>query len=248
MALRSAEERSAWPWTRRAIPASRFHRRDRGRSSSPNAMAGTWTHENVPGGFVGDDSRACLAIDSLGNPQVGHPDLNSGELIHAKKTGGQWRLAHIPTRLTPVHADNSIGAVHLSLNPRNDLAHFIYTDLATHGIGFAHTGNLGPTPVPVHVAANDLTRFGHPSAAFDPSGNLFVGYIKIFQTGGPQNDISILETHMVGVQPVTFSVPDVIDDSTNLAVNRPTSIVRTFLRGCLAYFDFASKTLSRARL
>lgn len=198
---------------------------------------------SVSEGFVDSDSRAWLAIDSAGNPQVAYRDRSSGELIHAKKAAGQWTLEHIPTHLTPLRTANSIGAVHFSLRPSNDVAHFVYTDLATDGIGFAHNGSLGPTPVPVHVASSDLVTFGHPSAAFDSSENFDVGYVKFFETGGPQNDISVLGTTMVGVQPVTFSQPVVVDDSPNLAVNRPTSIVKTDFRECLAYFDVASKTL-----
>jgi hypothetical protein len=97
--------------------------------------------------------------------------------------------------------------------------------------------------VRVHVADNNQVEFGHPSATFDSSGNFFIGYAKFFETGGPENDVTVLGTNMVGAQPVTFSPPVVVDDSPHLAINRPTSIVRTLFGGCLAYFDVASKTL-----
>jgi len=116
---------------------------------------------------------------------------------------------------------------------------------ATDDIGFAHTGNIGPTPVPVQVSSSshDLTTFGHPSASFDPSENYFVGYIRFFETGSPQKDVAVRETHVVDIEQGTFSTPVVIEDSPFINVIRPTSIVRTFSDGCLAYFDSANKTV-----
>src|SRR6185436_3783975 len=97
--------------------------------------------------------------------------------------GGQWSFARIPTRLTPDHGTGGVGTLHFSLHPgeldteSRDVAYFAYTDLATDGVGFAHTGNIGPTPVTVEVPLNDLITFGNPSASFDPSENFFVGYV-----------------------------------------------------------------------
>src|SRR6476469_3958764 len=189
-------------------PRIAFSQKGSGQIIVAQRNSGTWTHENVPGGFVVDDSPVWLAIDSVGNPQVGYRELNGSELIHAKKSGGQWSLAHIRTRLTPDHATGGIGTVHFSLHPgeldteSRDVAYFVYTDLATDDIGFAHTGNIGPTPVPVQVSSSshDLTTFGHPSASFDPSENYFVGYIRFFETGSPQKDVAVRETHVVDIE------------------------------------------------
>src|SRR5882672_2952742 len=113
--------------------------------------AGIWTSENVPGGAVGQGTRMCLAIDSQGNPQLAYrDDLSSGELIHAVKSAGQWTFTHIPTRLTVGGGPGGVGSVAFALHPgrldteSRDVAYFVYVDLATDGVGFAHTGSLGP--------------------------------------------------------------------------------------------------------
>jgi len=148
--------------------------------------AGTWTHENVPGGFVGIESRPWLAIDSQGNPQVAYRDLSSGELIHAVKSAGQWTFTHVVTRLTPDHRPSGVGGIAFALHPgrldteSRDVAYFVYVDLATDGIGFAHTGSIGPTPVTVQDDPTDLFTFGDPSATFDPSEGFFVAYVGFF--------------------------------------------------------------------
>jgi len=59
---------------------------------------GTWTHQDVPGGFLLGDGRPCLAIDSQGNPQLGYRDLNSGVLMHAiRNSTGRWSFTPVPT-------------------------------------------------------------------------------------------------------------------------------------------------------
>lgn len=211
--------------------------------------AGTWTQEVVQSAFTGMDSRPRIAIDSLGNPQIAYRDLTGGDLIHAVNRGGQWSFTHIPTRLTPDHRPGGVSTIDFALHPgrldteSRDVAYFVYVDPATDGIGFAHTGNLGPTPVTVQDDPNDLMVFGGPSAAFDPSEGYFVAYVGLFETGGPQDDISIRATNVVDIESGTFSPPAVIEGSPFINVRRPTSIVRTFSGGCLAYFDIASKTL-----
>jgi hypothetical protein len=210
---------------------------------------GTWTHERVDSGFVGLDSRACLAIDSQGNPQLAYRDLTGGDLIHAVKNAGQWSFTNIPTRLTPDHGVGGVGRIAFALHPGHfdtesrDAGFFVYRDLATDGIGFAHTGKIGPTPVTVQNASPDLTTFDGPSATFDPSEGFFVAYVGIFQTGSPQDSVSIRSTLIVDIEKGTFGEPLVIESSQFINVRRPTSIVRTFSDSCLAYFDIANKTV-----
>jgi len=210
---------------------------------------GSWTHENVPGGFIGADIRPWLAIDSQGNPRLGYQDLSSGELIHAVKSAGQWSFTHISTRLTPIQGPGGVAGVTFALHPgrldtqSRDVGYFVYVDLASDGIGFAHTGGIGPTPVTVQVDTTELTTFADPSVSFDPSENFFVGYVSFFHSGSPQDFVSVRETHVVDIEQGTFSTPEVIEGSQQINVRRPTSIVRTFSDGCLAYFDMANKVL-----
>jgi hypothetical protein len=202
----------------------------------------------VPGGFVGSSSRPLLAIDSQGNPQLAYRDLSSGELIHAVKSAGQWTFTHVVTRLTPDHRPSGVGSIAFALNPgrldpeSRDVAFFVYVDLATDGIGFAHTGSIGPTPVTVQDDPNDLFTFGEPSATFDPSEGFFVAYVGFFHTGAPQDTVSVRATLITDIEKGTFAAPAVIEDSQFINV-RSTSIVRTFSDGCIAYFDIAGKTL-----
>jgi hypothetical protein len=212
---------------------------------------GTWTHESVPGGLVGRDVRAWLAIDFQGNPQLGYQDLNGGDLIHAvKSSAGQWSFSHIPTRLTPGHPPGDVFGVTFALHPgrldpdSRDAGYFAYVDPTTDGIGFAHTGSVGPLPTPVQVQFDptDLTTFAHPAIAFDPSENFFIAYVGYFHTGSPQDDVSVRLTHVLPQG--TFSQPQAIEGpSPFVNVRRPPSIARTFSGGCVAYFDSASRTL-----
>jgi len=203
----------------------------------------------VPGGFIGADRRSCLAIDSQGNPRLGYQNLNSGELVHAIKSSGQWSFATIPTRLTPDHRPGGVANVAFALHPgrldteSRDVGYFVYVDLATDGIGFAHTGSIGPTPGTVQADPTLLTTFADPSVAFDPSENFFAAYVSFFHSGSPQDFVSVRETHVVDIEQGTFSQPTVIEGSQFINVRRPTSIVQTLFDGCLAYFDIASKAL-----
>ncbi len=230
-------------------PSIAFSQAGSGQIVVARRNGGAWTHENVPGGFIGADIRPWLAMDSLGNPRLGYQDLSSGELVHAVKSAGQWSFTHIPTRLTPPLGPGGVAGVTFALHPgrldteSRDVGFFAYTDLATDGIGFAHTGSIGPTPVTVQVAANRMTSFADASVSFDPSENFFVGYVSFFHTGAPQDFVSVLETHVVDIEQGTFSTPNVIEGSPFINVRRPTSNARTFSDGCLAYFDMASKTL-----
>ena len=210
---------------------------------------GTWTSENASG-RVGDNVRVWLAIDSLGNPRLGYQELGSGLLTHAIKSGGQWSVSAIPTRLSPDHAPGGVASIHFALHPgrhdtqSRDVGYFTYVDLETDGIGFAHTGTLGPTPVRIELDTAGLIKFAGPSATFDPSENYSIAYVGVFYTGSPQDTISIRETHIVDVEKGTFSPPEVLDGPSQLInVRRPTSIARTFIDGCVAYFDMANKTL-----
>jgi len=206
----------------------------------------------VPGGFIGADKRPWLAIDSQGNPRLGYQDPGSGELIHAVKSAGQWSFTHISTKLTPIQGPGGVAGVTFALHPgrldpqSRDVGYFVYVDLATDGIGFAHTGGIGPTPVTVQVDTTELTTFADPSVSFDPSENFFVGYVSFFHSGSPQDFVSVRETHVVDIEQGTFSTPEVIEGSQQINVRRPTSIARTCSDGCLAYFDMSSKTSRRA--
>lgn len=230
-------------------PSVVFSQRGSGQIVVARRNAGTWTQQPVGSAFTGIDSRPRIAIDSQGNPQIAYRDLTGGDLIHGVNRNGQWSFTHIPTRLTPDHRPGGVGSVDFALHPgrddteSRDVAYFVYVDAATDGIGFAHTGNLGPTPVTVQDDPNDLMLFAGPSAAFDPSEGYFVAYVGIFQNGSPQDDISIRATNVVDIVQGEFSQPAVIEGSQFINVRRPTSIVRTFSEGCLAYFDSANKTL-----
>jgi hypothetical protein len=213
--------------------------------------AGAWTLENVPSAFVPASGGLRLAIDSKGNPQIAYLELTSGELVHAVKSAGQWSSAHIPTRLTLDHRPGGVGAIDFALHPgrldteSRDVGYFAYVDLATGGVGFAHTGSIGPTPVTVEADINDdQNMFAGPSASFDPSENFFVAYLGVIKTGSSQDSVSVRSKHIVDIEKGTFSnPPTIIDGSRLINVRTQTSIVRTFSRGCLAYFDMASKTL-----
>lgn len=206
---------------------------------------GTWTHQDVPGGFLLGDGRPCLAIDSQGNPQLGYRDLNSGVLMHAiRNSAGRWSFTPVPTN--SANAPGGVGGVAFALHPgredteSRDAAFFAYVDLATDGIGFAQTSIFGPSPVMVQ---DNVTRFTNPSVAFDSSENFFIAYVGIFDTGSPQDRVSVRATHVTDIEHGTFSEPVLIEESQFINVRRPTSIARTFSGGCLAYFDIASKTM-----
>lgn len=230
-------------------PRIAFTRQGSGQIIVARRDGGTWTREDVPNGFTGSDSRACLAIDSQGNPQLAYRDLSGGDLIHAVKLAGQWSFTHVPTRLTPDHRPSGVGGIAFALHPgrldteRRDVGFFVYVDLATDGIGFAHSGNIGPTPVIVQDDPNDLTKFADPSATFDSSEGFFVAYVGIFETGAPQDNVSVRTTLITDIEQGTFGQPVVIEGSQFINVRRPTSIVRTFSGGCIAYFDIANRTL-----
>jgi hypothetical protein len=229
-------------------PRIAFSQRDTGQIIVAQRNGGTWTHESVSSGFVGIESSLKLAIDSQGNPQLAYRDLNGGDLIHAVKGATQWSFTHIRTRLTPAGTDD-VGEIAFALHPgrldteSRDVGYFVYRNLTTDGIGFAHTGSLGPTPVTVQVVETRVTTFGGPSTTFDPSEGFFVTYVGFFHTGAPQDSVSIRATVLTDIEKGTFADPAVIDNSPLLNVRRPTSIVRTFSDGCIAYFDVASKTL-----
>jgi hypothetical protein len=229
-------------------PRIAFSQRETGQIMVAQRNGGTWTHESVSSGFVSPDGSLRLAIDSQGNPQLAYRDLNGDDLIHAVKGGGQWSFTHVKTHLTPSGTD-SVGEIAFALHPgrldteSRDVGYFVYRNLTTDGIGFAHTGTLGPTPVVVQVDLNELTKFGGPSATFDPSEGFFVAYIGFFETGAPQDTVSIRATVLTDIEKGTFADPAVIERSPFLNVRRRTSIVRTFSEGCIAYFDVASKTL-----
>jgi len=210
---------------------------------------GIWNLDSV-GGLISGAARPCLAIDSQGNPQLGYQDKASGNLLHAVRTAGRWSFTTIPTRITPGPTPfGGAGNVAFALHPgrldtqSRDVAYFVYVDLVTDGLGFAHTGTIGPTPVVVEFDPNEKIKFAGPSVAFDGSENFFVGYSSIFPTGAPQDIISVRSKHIVDIEKGTFSDPTVIESSQFLNVRRATSIVRTGSGGCLAYFDMASKVL-----
>jgi hypothetical protein len=229
-------------------PSIVFSERSAGQVILARRNAGSWTLENVTGAFIGP-ARARLAIDSNGNPQVAYRDMTTSSLMHAVKSGGQWSLTSIPTRLTPGPSPSGVGTVDFALHPgrldteSRDVGYFVYVDLPSDGIGFAHTGSLGPTPVTVQLDPNERMKFSGPSGAFDSSENFFVGYVGIFPTGAPQDSISIRESHIVDIEKGTFSTPAVIEGSQQINVRSATSIVRTGSGGCLAYYDMANRTV-----
>ena len=212
---------------------------------------GTWTHKNAQGAFVSFESRPCIAIDSQGNPHLAYKNLSSGELVHTFKSGAQWSSTVIRTRLDPQHQPGGIANVALALHPgrtdpaSRDAAYFVYVDLGSDGIGFAHTG-AGRTPTTVQMDPNHMTTFSGPSAVFDPSENFFVAYVGIFETGSPQDSILIRTAHLTDNIQSAFSTPLVVDGSRSINVRRATSIARTSGSACIAYFDSASKTLKAA--
>ena len=209
---------------------------------------GIWTLEKVPGAAVGSGDRVCLAIDSQGNPHVAYRDLTSGELIHGAKSADQWTFTHVPTGLGPDHKPGGIGNVAFALNPgrhdpeSRDVPFFVYRDLATDGIGFAHSG-IGPSPLVVQFDPNNLFTFNQPSVAFDPSEGFFIAYVGYFHDGSPTDLVSVRATLVTDIEQGTLAPPTVLDGSTSINVRSPTSIVRTLFEGCVTYFDRASKTL-----
>jgi hypothetical protein len=226
-----------------------FSHRDSGQIFVARRDSGAWTVENVPSGFMAADSRPRLAIDSQGNPQIAYRDRDSGHLIHGVKGGSQWSFTHVPTQLA-TGDPSGVGTIDFLLHPgrldteSRDVGYFVYVDLATNGVGFAHTGSIGPTPVSVQdEPESDQLAFAGPSAMFDPSENFFVGYVRIFKTGAPQDAVSVRSTHVVDIEESTFANATVIEGSQSINVRRPTSIVRTFSDGCLAYFDMANMVL-----
>ena len=228
-------------------PSIVFSERSAGQVILARRNAGAWSLENVTGANNINPTRTRLAIDSDGNPHVAWRDSSSASLMHAVKSGGQWSVATIPTRLTPGPGTGAVGSLDFALHPgrldteSRNVGYFVYNDLASDGIGFAHTGNIGPTPVTVQLDPNHLLTFAGPSGAFDSSENFFVGYVGAFTTGAPQDRISIRATHVVDIEKGTFSPPQVIEESEQINVRSPTSFVRTDFGGCLAYYDLANR-------
>src|SRR5262249_54822116 len=107
-----------------------------------------WHVENVTGAFINPDVRPRLAIDSAGNAQVAFGDKNNTGLFHGVKRGGKWTLTRIPTRLTPGADNSGVTGLEFALHPgrldtkSRDVGYFAYADMASRGLGFAHTGNL----------------------------------------------------------------------------------------------------------
>jgi len=150
------------------------------------------------------------------------------------------------------HRPGGVGGIDFALHPgrldteSRDVGFFAYVDLATGGIGFAHTAGVGPTPVTVEADIDsDQNTFAGPSVSFDSSENFFVAYVFIVKTGSPQDTVSVRLKSVVDIEKGTFSNPPAIIDGPSRALNvrTPTSIARTLFTGCVAYFDLASKTL-----
>jgi hypothetical protein len=215
------------------------------------APSGVWSADTVTGALINGAARPRLAIDSTGNPQVAYQDKGSDAgLMHAVRSAAGWSITRIlPTRLTPGPDNVSAGNIEFLLHPgrldteSRDVGYFVYVDGASRGIGFAHTGNIGPTPVTVELDPNERTDFAGPSAAFDSSENFFVAYTGITSTGAPADTIDVKSSHVVDIEQGTFSVPSVIEETPQINVRSDTSIVRTEFGGCVAYFDMANKTV-----
>jgi hypothetical protein len=203
--------------------------------------SGQWSVDTVTESFISGAARPRLAFDSTGNPQVAYRNRADSALIHGVKRGGAWSLTPIPTKLTPT-GTGAVGSVAFALHPgrldpeSRDVGFFVYVDLTTDGIGFAHTGSIGPTPVTVELDPNHDTTFASPSAVFDSSEGFFVAY-----TAALQNSISVKASLILDIEQGTFGAPSVIDQSLN--VRSDTSIVRTTFGGCIAYYDMASRTV-----
>jgi len=209
---------------------------------------GVWSVDTVTGAFMNGLTRPRVAIDSTGNPHVAFCDKGNTGLFHAVRAA-KWSLTRIPTRLTPGPDNSSASSVAFALHPgqldteSRDVGYFVYIDMASGGIGFAHTGSIGPTPVVIEFDPNDRTHFAGPSAAFDSSENFFVGYLGDTDTGAAQDTMSVKSSHVVDIEKGTFAVPTVIEESQRINVRSDTAIVRSGIGGCLAYFDMTSKTV-----
>jgi hypothetical protein len=231
-----------------------FSRLDTGQIIVAARDGGAWTLENVPNAFVGRGNRPRLAIDSKGNPQIAYHDFSSatsGELVHAVKSAGQWSFVHIPTRpIGELHpGPGPVGEFDFALHPgrldtqSRDVAYFVYGASSPNLIGFAHTGGIGPTLVIVEADADDETSFTGPSVCFDRSEGFFFAYLSIRPQGGPQDLVSVKSRHIQDIEKGTFSDSFDIESSLLINVRNPTSLARSGVAGCLAYFDIASKTL-----
>jgi hypothetical protein len=211
---------------------------------------GTWTHENAPSAFALPDSRPSLAIDSQGNPHIACKNISTGELVYVFKNGGQWSFKVIPTRLDGAHPTAGINDVALVLHPGHftpqsrDAAYFVYVDLGTGCVGFAHT-DAGRSPSIVQALITGLS-FAGTSATFDGSENFFASYVSSFETGSPQPRMAVMQTQLTDTSKGTFSKPFTIDGTTNLNVRAGTSIARNAGGGCIAYCDNTTKTLKAA--
>lgn len=211
---------------------------------------GAWTYERVSA-FVGADDRPCLAIDSQGHPQLAYRDRDADVLMHAVKSGSQWSFTKVPTRLTPDHQPGGVSGLAFALAPgrldpqERDAAFFAYVDLASGGIGFAHTGNVGPTPVKVEWSDGPpgLMSFGFPSAAFDPGEVFVIAYVGFQHSGSPQDNVSIRYTWITDIDKGKFATPGALEQSPQINVRTTPSAVRSATGDCVAYFDMANKTL-----
>ena len=230
-------------------PSVAFSHSGSGRIVVARRNGGAWAHEDVPNAAVGGGARACLAIDSQGNPHLAFQDLGTQNLIHAiKSSAGSWSLSTIHTRLTAGHPPGAVFGVAFALHPgrhdpgSRDVGYFAYVDPTTDGIRFAHTGNLGPTPINVEFGATDQTQYADPAVTFDPSEGFFLAYIGRWGTGGAAQT-SVRLTHISNIEQGTFAQPQVIEESRSINVRQRPSVARTFSDGCVAYFDSANKML-----
>ena len=94
LSLRSSEKRPEWG----ILQARNTGTNQRGEMAFsflatafvPRRNGGAWTHENVPGGFIGADIRPWLAIDSTGTflyaPQTGTDNNVNGFRIASSGT------------------------------------------------------------------------------------------------------------------------------------------------------------------
>jgi hypothetical protein len=211
---------------------------------------GTWTHENAPSAFADLDTSPCLAIDSQGNPHIAYKNISSGELVHGFKSGGQWSSKTVPTRLDGAHPTAGVNGFALVLHPGHftpesrDAAYFVYVDLGTGCVGFAHT-DAGRSPSIVQAVITGLS-FAGPAATFDGSENFFVSYVSLFETGSPQPRIAVMQAQLTDTTKGTFSQPFTVDGTQSLNVRRGTSIARNAGGGCIAYCDNTSSSLKAA--